>query len=246
MKFSRRDILKGLGGIPVLGAVWAAGASSTTQKKREKEAILETLKIDPAVPPKSGDLSGDPVRVGICGYGIRGQQLCKALGYASNTWIDAMQKNAAKNPNDTRLKEYMEQEDLNVRITGVVDMFDVRADLAIESFTTDKNKPKRYATHQEMINSGEVDAVIIATPDHWHAPIAIDALNAGVHAYVEKPMTHTIAETYELKEAAERSKAVLAVGHQHRQTQSFLTAQEVVKEGVLGHVSLVTTNTNRK
>ncbi len=245
MKFSRRDILKGLGGIPVLGAVWAAGASSTTKKKREKEAILETLKIDPGVPPKTGDLSGDPVRVGICGYGIRGQQLCKALGFASNTWLEAMKKNAENNPNDTRLQEYLDQEDLNVRITGVVDMFDYRAELAIASFTTETNKPKRYATHTEMIESGEIDAIVIATPDHWHAPIAIDALNAGIHAYVEKPMTHTIAETYVLKEAAENSKAVFAVGHQHRQTQSFVTAEDIVNKGVLGHVSLVTTNTNR-
>lgn len=58
-------------------------------------------------------------------------------------------------------------------------------------------------------------------------------------------MTHTVEETYRLKEAAEKSKAALMVGHQHRQTLSFQTAQDIVSKGVLGHISLVQTNTNR-
>jgi predicted dehydrogenase len=104
---------------------------------------------------------------------------------------------------------------------------------------------KRFKTHTELINSGTVDAVIIATPDHWHAPIAIEALNAGLHTYVEKPMTHNIQETYDLRDAALKSSGVFAVGHQHRQTQSFRTAQDIVDKEVLGHVSLIQTNTNR-
>ena len=87
--------------------------------------------------------------------------------------------------------------------------------------------------------------MIIATADHWHAPIAIAALEAGKHVYVEKPMTHNIAETYALREAAKNSSAVFAVGHQHRQTQSFLTAQDVIKKNILGHISLIQANTNR-
>lgn len=96
-----------------------------------------------------------------------------------------------------------------------------------------------------MIQSGEVDAVVIATPDHWHAPMSIEALNNNVHVYVEKPMTHTVSETYTLRDAAEKSDAVFAVGHQHRQTLSFSTARDIVEKGTLGHVSLIQTNTNR-
>lgn len=65
------------------------------------------------------------------------------------------------------------------------------------------------------------------------------------HVYVEKPMTHKIAETYALREAARNSKAIFQVGHQHRQTQSFITAKDIIKKKVLGHVSLVQANTNR-
>ena len=96
-----------------------------------------------------------------------------------------------------------------------------------------------------MIRSGEVEAVIIATPDHWHAPMAIEALENNVHVYLEKPMTHTIEETYRLREAAQKSKARLMVGHQHRQTLSFQTAKDVVNKDTLGHVSMIQTNTNR-
>ncbi len=115
----------------------------------------------------------------------------------------------------------------------------------LKSFSSADNQVKRFATHKELVNSGTVDAVIIATPDHWHAPMAIDALNAGVHVYIEKPMTHNISETYALRDAVLQTGKVLQVGHQHRQTQSFLTAQDIIAKQILGHVSLVTTNTNR-
>jgi len=245
MKWTRRDMLKGLGGIPVVGAVWWAGAATSTKKLKERQEILDTLNIEASVPNASFDMSGDPVRVGIIGFGGRGEHLCRSLGFATKQWLNDAADAAVKNPKDTRLKEFLEQENLNVKLVAVCDVFDVRADIALDSFNSDNNKIKRYRTHEELINSGDVDAVIIATPDHWHAPISIKALQAGIHVYVEKPMTHNIEETYVLREAAENSEAVFAVGHQHRQTQSFKTARDVVKKGVLGHVSLIQTNTNR-
>jgi predicted dehydrogenase len=245
-KWSRRDILKGLGGVPLLGAVWYAGGRLTGKAKREKSFLLETLNIKASPPPPTGPMSGKPIRLGIIGFGIRGEQLCRAIGFATTDWLAEMKENEAKNPNDTRLKEFLSQENLNVKLTAVCDIFDVRAEKAVKSFSTAENKVKRFLTHQEMIKSGEVDAVIIATPDHWHAPIAMAAINAGVNVYVEKPMTHGISETYALRDAvAANPKVVFAVGHQHRQTQSFLTAQDIIAKNTLGHISLVETNTNR-
>lgn len=245
MNWTRRDLLKGLGGIPLIGAAWAAAGIEANNSQKKKASLLEQLNIEAALPPKSGPMSGPAVRVGIVGFGIRGQQLCRALGFATKDWLNTMSERAARNSRDTRLKEFKEQENLNVRLSAVCDLFDYRAELALDSFGTENNKLRRFRTHTDMIESGLVDAIIIATPDHWHAPIAIDALRSGIHVYVEKPMTHTIAETYILREAALNSKAVFAVGHQHRQTQSFHTAREIVNEGVLGHVSLISTHTNR-
>lgn len=244
-KWSRRDILKGLSGIPFLGTVWWAGASFSKNIQKEKSKILETLNIDAVLPPPTGSMSGDPVRVGIIGFGIRGNQLCRALGFATKSWLSDMKESVSANPQDTRLNEFLDQENLNVKLTAVSDVFDVQAEIALDSFNTDTNQIRRYRTYEEMLDSGNVDAVIIATPDHWHAPIAIAALHADVHVYVEKPMTHNITETYALREATLNSKAVLMLGHQHRQTQSFLTAQDIINKNVLGHVSLIQANTNR-
>ncbi len=245
MKWTRRDLIKGLGGLPVLGAVWWAGAASTVNKRKERSAILEQLNIQPSLPPAVPGISGEPIRVGIIGFGIRGEQLCRSLGFATKEWIEDMKIEVQENPNNKGLEDFMNQEKLNVRLAGVCDIFDYRAEKALRSFSTEDNEIKRYGTYQEMIQSGEIDAVIIATPDHWHAPMSIEALNNGVHVYVEKPMTHTIEETYRLREAALNSKAVFAVGHQHRQTLSFRTARDIVKKGTIGHISLIQTNTNR-
>lgn len=244
--WTRRDMLKSLAGVPVLGTVWFAGAKLTGSAKKEKEFLLETLNIKAAAPPPTGPMTGNPVRLGIIGFGIRGEQLCRALGFATKEWLASMKEAAEKNPNDTRLKEFLDQENLNIKITAVCDIFDVNAERVLNSFSTPENKVTRFTTHKEMVSSGQVDAVVIATPDHWHAPMAIDALNAGVHVYVEKPMTHNISETYTLREAVRNNpKMVFQVGHQHRQTQSFLTAMDIINKKTLGHVSLVTTNTNR-
>ena len=245
-KWNRRDILKTLGGLPLVGAVWYSGASLAGTAKREKQFLLETLNINAAPPPASGAMSGKPLRLGIIGYGIRGEQPCRALGFASTAWLKDMLDSSAKNPKDTRLAEFKAQENLNIKLAAICDVFDTRANNALESFNRGDNKIKRFRTHTELINSGEVDAVVIATPDHWHAPMAMEALNAGVHVYVEKPMTHNVSETYTLREAVLKNpKTVFAVGHQHRQTQSFLTAQDIINKNILGHVSLVETNTNR-
>ena len=249
MSWTRREALLGLGSIPILGAVWWAGASGAVGRKREREAILERLNIQPSLPSAVPGISGEPVRVGIIGFGIRGEQLCRSLGYATNEWIAAMEEAEAIAKEEgrpfTALTDFRAQDPLNVRIVGVCDIFDIQAEKAIRSFGTAEQPVRRYKTYTDMIQSGDVEAVVIATPDHWHAPMAIEALRNNVHVYVEKPMTHTVSETYALKEAALNSRATIQVGHQHRQTLSFKTAQDIVEKGVLGHVSLITTNTNR-
>lgn len=245
-KWNRRDILKVLGGIPILGAVWYSGANLAGSARKEKQFLLETLNIKASAPPASGPMSGKPLRIGIIGFGIRGEQLCRALGYATTKWLKDMKEALEKNPKDTRLADFKAQENLNIKLAAICDIFDERAENALASFYNGDNKIKRFRTHKELIHSGEVDAVVIATPDHWHAPIAMEALNAGIHVYVEKPMTHNIAETYLLRETVRKNpNMVFAVGHQHRQTQSFLTAQDIIEKNILGHVSLIETNTNR-
>lgn len=245
MKWTRRDVIKSLGGLPILGTVWWAGASAGLITNKKRSEILEQLNIQASLPPVLPPIEGNPIRVGIIGFGIRGEQLCRSLGFATKDWLQEMEEAVKADPNRTDLKDFMNQEKLNVKLVAVCDIFDKRAQKVIDSFSTQDNPVTRYKTHQELIRSGSVDAVIIATPDHWHAPMAIDALENNVSVYLEKPMTHTVEETYRLKEAAGRSKGKFMVGHQHRQTLSFITAKDIIKKGTLGHVSIIQTNTNR-
>ncbi len=244
-KWSRRDWLKGVASVPIAGGIWWAGASKASNVKSQRKEILNTLNINASPPPPSGSMEGDPIRLGIIGFGIRGPQLCRALGFATKEWLEEMEAASRRNPDDSRLSTFLGQEDLNVQITAVCDVFDIHANVAADSFSTDEIKVKTYRYHEDLLASNEVDAVVIATPDHWHAPIAMDALRAGKHVYVEKPMTHNIKETYELRDLVQSTDLVLQVGHQHRQTQSFLTAQDIIDKNILGHVSLITANTNR-
>ncbi len=228
----RRNALKGLLGVPFVGGVLIGAMSQSNKKKNEKNKILEALNID-AQRPDNPLVKGDAIRIGIIGFGIRGPQLCRALGYATKSWKESQ--------NPDRLKAFEEQEDLNVKITAVCDLFKMRADEAVDSWGC-----KSYRHHEELLASPDVDAVVIATPDHWHVPIAMKALEAGKHVYCEKPMSHNIAETYALRELVKsKPELMFQVGHQHRQTQSFITAKDIIKKKILGHVSMVVTNTNR-
>ena len=243
---SRRDVVRGLAAIPVLGAFFIGAGAKSKYDTSIRDRILKELNVEALPPPPTGPMTGDPIRIGIIGFGIRGEQLIRALGFPTKSWIDQMKQSALENRKDTRLQDQLEQENLNVRITGVCDLFDVRADEAMETVTTDQNKPKRFKTYKEMLESPDIDAVVIASPDHWHAPMAIDAAQAGKHVYIEKCMTHKLGETYELYDVINNSpNIVFQVGHQHRQTQSFLTAQDIIRKNVLGHINLIEVCTNR-
>jgi predicted dehydrogenase len=251
-KLNRRDALKGLATVPVAGAFLAGASTKLGQEAAardeafaRKQIILDELGVTASPPLPGGPMTGDPVRVGVIGFGIRGEQLARALGFATTDWIDEMRKGAEQNPNDTRLADFQAQEDLNVQFAAVSDAFDLRRDRGVAAGSRDGVTTKNYRDYRALLDDPDIDAVVIATPDHWHAKMAMDALAAGKHVYVEKCMTHKIGETYALYDAVKASDRVFQVGHQHRQTQSFVTAREIVRKNVLGHISLVQTNTNR-
>lgn len=98
------------------------------------------------------------------------------------------------------------------------------------------NAPKQTGDLREVLADDEIDAVFIATPDHWHGPAAILALDAGKHVYVEKPCCHNIAEGRAMAAAVERSGKHLQVGTQSRSTECVRDAIERVHRGDLGEV----------
>lgn len=92
---------------------------------------------------------------------------------------------------------------------------------------------------REVLEMDEVDAVLIATPDHWHVPIAMEAIKHGKAVYVEKPLTLTIGEGRRLVETVNRYGGVLQVGSQQRSDAKFIRACELVRNGHVGQLQRV-------
>ena len=98
-----------------------------------------------------------------------------------------------------------------------------------------------YADHRQLLDRQDVDAVIVATPDHWHVPITIDAVRAGKDVYCEKPVTHMPSEGEPLIAAVRDSKRVVQTGTQQRSWPHFIHARDLVANGALGQVTLIHT-----
>lgn len=98
---------------------------------------------------------------------------------------------------------------------------------------------KQYKDYRALLDSKEVDAVVIGSPDHWHKQMTIDAVRAGKDVYVEKPISHSIEEGAEMVRAVESSKRVVQTGTQQRTWKHFITGKQIVDEGKLGQITLV-------
>lgn len=97
---------------------------------------------------------------------------------------------------------------------------------------------KVYKDYRQLLEREKsVDAVVIATPDHWHASICTAAIRAGKHVYCEKPLTHTVGEARQLGALAKESKVVTQTGNQGSASPNFRRSIELVQAGVLGTVS---------
>jgi len=123
-------------------------------------------------------------------------------------------------------------------LTAVCDVYKTRAE------QTQALAPgaKIFGDHRKLLELPGLDAVIVATPDHWHAPIAIDALNAGKDVYVEKPLTFTMEEGPKIIRAARVNDQICQVGAQQRSGSHYIQARdEYLHSGKLGKINLVRT-----
>ena len=247
----RRTLLKALAGIPVLGVFAFELFKKWTYDHEKKSMIIRELGLDsikaPASIKSSSGAKGDLVRVGIIGFGSRAVSHANGLGYMHPLDIESKKKN------DT-LKDWLAQEDLNVAITGICDVFDLHAENGLETArseirpgagTSSKLPVKRYRTYQEMLDDKDIDAVMIATPDHHHAPITTAAARAGKHVYCEKSPAHSEEQLYEMYDTVKSSKIVYQLGHQIPQSVIFQQANDIIKKDILGKITLVETTTNR-
>ncbi len=115
---------------------------------------------------------------------------------------------------------------------------DLREDYLDLAAKKSRATPTRYKVYKKLIEDKTVDAVVIATPDHWHALMFVDACNAGKDVYVEKPLSLTVAEGRKMVETAERTKRVVQVGTNRRSWKTYKEAADFVRSGGIGHVTV--------
>ncbi|HYF66927.1 MAG TPA: Gfo/Idh/MocA family oxidoreductase [Ohtaekwangia sp.] len=101
------------------------------------------------------------------------------------------------------------------------------------------NKAKAYKDYRELLNNKDIDAVVIGTPDHWHCRMMVDAVQAGKHVYVEKPIANSIEECNIMVEAQRKTGKVVQAGQWQRSGPHYRKAIEMVQSGVLGKIRLV-------
>ena len=103
-----------------------------------------------------------------------------------------------------------------------------------------KKSPRTYRDYRQMLKERDLDLVLVAPPDHWHALIAIEAMKSGLDVYVQKPISRDVTEGRAMVEAARRHGRVVQVGLQRRSTPHLVEAkQQFVDTGKLGKVGLV-------
>src|SRR5215510_15089538 len=119
----------------------------------------------------------------------------------------------------------------NVEIAAVCDIYQKRLDTFVQ-----KTGAKPIVRYKELLSRKELDYVLIATPEHWHHQMTLDALSAGKHVYVEKPMTHSIQEAQEVLKKVGDSKLKLQVGVQGMSDESYEVANRCIREGAVGKV----------
>jgi predicted dehydrogenase len=137
------------------------------------------------------------------------------------------------------------QEDMgNFIKTGVVDVVAL-CDIWAEAVDRTKKvapNAQAFTDHRKVVEAKNVDVVLIGVPDHWHTPIAIDALNAGKDVYIEKPLTLTPEEGPRIVKAARTNKRICQVGMQQRSGKHYLEAKkEYIDTGKLGKITLCRT-----
>jgi predicted dehydrogenase len=127
-----------------------------------------------------------------------------------------------------------------VKIVALCDVDERQLKTASEQLAKwTSDKPKKYKDYRELIQKEKPEIVIVATPDHWHPLIAIAAMDAGAHVYVEKPIGHTIDEGKAMVKAARRNGRMVQVGLHRRVSPHNKSGMEFLRSGKAGKIGMV-------
>jgi predicted dehydrogenase len=150
--------------------------------------------------------ANDRIQVGIVGVGGRGAYLANQFAKVG-------------------------QADNSCQIVAVADVYEKR-----KREVAARHKCDGYLDYREIVNRSDIDAVVVATPDHWHARVALEAMDQGKDVYCEKPMTHSIDEGKQLVNTVRETKRVLQVGSQTTSALQWHTAKQYIADGAIGQM----------
>src|SRR5208337_911574 len=132
------------------------------------------------------------------------------------------------------------QKDPAVRVGAICDVYEPNLERALASARKPQAAaPIAYGNYKLLLDDKDIQAVLIATPEHWHAQMTLDALAAGKDVYVEKPLCQTPEQGVALVEAERKTRQIIQVGMQRRSYDLYLDGRDIVASGKLGKVRMV-------
>ncbi|MBS1833958.1 MAG: Gfo/Idh/MocA family oxidoreductase [Acidobacteria bacterium] len=129
-----------------------------------------------------------------------------------------------------------EFKEIGVEMAAVCDVYEPNLQKGLQIANTGA---KGYSDYRKLLDDKSIGVVVVATPDHWHSRMVVDAVEAGKDVYVEKPLAHTIEEGFAIVEAQKRTGRIVQVGTQRRSFDLFLDAKRLYDSNVCGDVRLV-------
>lgn len=132
------------------------------------------------------------------------------------------------------------QKDPALRVAAICDVYEPNLENAVSvASKVAGTHPKQYRNYKELLADKDVQAVLIATPEHWHYQMVLDAIAAGKDVYVEKPLCQTPEQGAALVEAERKTKSIIQVGMQRRSFDLYIEGRKIVAAGQLGNVHMV-------
>ncbi len=125
----------------------------------------------------------------------------------------------------------------DVQVAAIADVFEAHSGKAADAAKMAGHSPEVYGDFRKVLDRKDIDAVVVATPDHWHAHIAIMAMQAGKDVYCEKPLSHSIGEGKAMVAAAAKHKRVTQMGNLIHAGENYHRMVEIVQSGVLGQIT---------
>lgn len=168
--------------------------------------------------------SNEKIRVGFIGVGNRGTQMLHTFMSMADCEIAALCD--VYEPYITRIYERVDSRYISTRPGQIPKMGEVFP-----------GKVERYTDYRKLLENKSIDAVVISTPDHWHALQTIHSVQAGKDVYVEKPVSKTIEEGRAMIKAAEATKQIVTVGLNRRAAPTFIKLAEDIPSGKIGKVT---------